>query len=137
MEKRKRGRRGRRKIKYGLENETHIMVVFPAPLVPSRAVIWSLWKVRVSSWTAILWPSYSFVTDIRATPGVPPSSSPGPFCCEDPVRRMDIHHEKISGAWKTMPALSNHLFLWNRILAPGGRPSTSADFITESHEHNV
>lgn len=40
-EKRKR-RRGRRKRKYVLENETHMMVVFPAPLVPSKAVIWSL-----------------------------------------------------------------------------------------------
>lgn len=54
MEKRKRGRRGRGKRKYVLKNETHMMVVFPAPLVPSRAVIWSLWKVRVSSWTATL-----------------------------------------------------------------------------------
>lgn len=135
-EKKKR-EKGGGKRKYVIENETHMMVVLPAPLVPSRAVIWSLRKVRVSSWTAILWPSYSFVTDIRATPGVPPSSSPGPFCCESPVRRTDIHHEKIAGAWETTPALSNHLFLWNRILAPGGRPSTSADFITENREHNV
>lgn len=68
-------------------------VVFPAPLVPSRAVIWPLWKVRVRSWTAALWGWYSLVTDTRVTPRGPPSSVPFPFCGDDPAREMQTQQE--------------------------------------------
>lgn len=68
-------------------------VVFPAPLVPSRAVIWPLWKVRVRSWTATLWGWYSLVTDTRVTPRGPPASVPFPFCGDDPVREMQTQQE--------------------------------------------
>lgn len=109
-----------------------MMVVFPAPLVPSRAVIWSLWKVRVSSWTATLWSSYSLVTDIRATPGLPPSISPGPFCCESPVWRIHIHHEKISKAGEQ----GQHYQIicsFGTGPAPGAMASSTA-VLTKNHE---
>lgn len=70
-----------------------MMVVFPAPLVPSRAVIWPLWKVRLRFWMAILWPSYSLLTDTKATPTGPPSSSSSPLWDDNPVKKMLIHQE--------------------------------------------
>lgn len=65
-------------------------VVFPAPLAPSRAVIWSLWKVKVRSRTAARRGSYSLVTDTRVTPRGPPSCFPFPFGSDEPVGKMQI-----------------------------------------------
>lgn len=87
-------------------------VDFPAPLVPSRAVIWSLWKVKVRSRTAAWCGSYSLVTDTRVTPGGPPSCFPGLFCGDDPAGKMKI---TLSGP-KTL--MSTH------IRSPSGLPWT-------------
>lgn len=72
---------------------THMTVVFPAPFVPSRAVICPRWQVRLRPRTAGLWGWCSLVTDTRVTPGGLPSSSAIPSCGDDPARNVHSHPE--------------------------------------------
>lgn len=102
-------------------------VVFPAPLVPSRAVIWPLWKVRVRSRTAALWRSYSLVTDSRATPGGPPGF-PSPICSEDPEEKRQIQ----PGGLPVVLTLTNSVVCRGFELELRGTRTTLTPFLTKS-----
>ena len=97
-------------------------VVFPAPLVPSRAVIWSLWNVMLRSRMAALWGSYSLVTDTRATPGGPPPAAPAPSCREDPADKMPTHPD----GSRSPRSPQNTARPWQRSLGRGSQ-------LTETH----